>query len=144
MRLHRTRFIILAAVAGLLACAAAGAGAGAATGPSASDVAGAYFVKTFSTTTDGVTTDQLAAGATLTLTLRPDGTTTGHLFIPVHDRLPDLEADMAGTWTLTGDTVRFEQNADTFVRQLPFQIGPDRLDGEATIGPTTLHVSLTR
>lgn len=144
MRFNQARFIILAALAGLQACAAEGAGAGAATGPSVSDIAGAYALKSFSTTTNGVTTDQLAAGVTLTLTLRQDGATAGRLFIPRHDREPDLEVDMAGTWTVAGDTVRFDQAADTFVRQTPFLVFPDGLEGETTASDTTIRVSLTR
>lgn len=144
MRFNQARFIILAALAGLQACTAEGAGAGAVTGPSVSDIAGAYGLKTFSTTTNGVTTDQVAAGVTLTLTLRRDGTTTGRLFVPIHDREPNLEVDMTGTWTVTGDTVRFDQAADTFVRQTPFLVTPGRLEGEATISDTAIRVSLTR
>jgi hypothetical protein len=96
------------------------------------------------TTTNGVTTDQLAAGADLILTLRPDGTTSGQLAEPENPGGTRTVLAMIGTWTLTGTTVRFEQNVDSYVRRLPFLAGPSRLDGEATIGDTTFRVSLTR
>ena len=45
---------------------------------------------------------------------------------------------------LTGDIVRFDQPADTFLRQIPFLAGPNRLDGEVTLDGTTYNVILTR
>ena len=43
------------------------------------DVAGSYSAIVFETTTDGSTTDQLAAGASISLVLAADETTTGQL-----------------------------------------------------------------
>jgi hypothetical protein len=109
------------------------------------NVAGTYTATTFTTTSGTVTTDQLAAGASFTITLAPDRTTTGRLFVPGADEGGgDLDADMAGTWTLSGSTVEFAQTADTFVRDMPFIATRDRLQGEATFSGTTVRVTLTK
>jgi hypothetical protein len=144
MRLNQTRFFILAALAGLLACAGGGAGPSDTDVPDTPDVTGTYGLKSFMTTTKGVSTDQLEAGADLILTLRPDGTTTGQLVEPVKPGETVSVLAMTGTWTLTGTTVRFEQDVDSYVRRLPFLAGPNRLDGEGTIDGRTFRVSLTR
>jgi len=58
----------------------------------------------------------------LTITLAADGTTTGHLHLDTFNGNPAVDADMAGTWVQTGNTVTFNQSADTFVRSMPFTI----------------------
>jgi len=111
--------------------------------PSVMDVAGSYSPTTFTTTTGGSTTDQLAAGASLALSLAENGTTTGRLFVPHGaEGGGDLDADMAGTWTLTGRIVNVDQTADTFVRDMPFTVESNRLRGEATFSGTTIRVTL--
>ena len=113
--------------------------------PTVSNVTGSYTATTFTTTSGGVTTDHLADGASFTITLRADGTTTGRLFIPGGDEGGgDLDADMAGTWTLTGSTVEFTQTADTFVRDMPFTASRNRLGGIATFSGTTIRVTLVK
>ena len=74
----------------VLAVMAAAAGAGAClaachkdvTGLTSNDVAGHYVAATFTTTQAGVTTNQLARGSLIDLTLVGDGGTTGRLFVP--------------------------------------------------------------
>jgi hypothetical protein len=113
--------------------------------PSLNNVAGTYTATTFTTTSAGVTTDQLAAGSSFTITLELDGTTAGRLFVSGGDEGGgDLDADMAGTWTLPGSTVEFAQTADTFVRDTPFTALRNRLRGEATFSGTTIRVTLTK
>ena len=113
--------------------------------PSVMDVAGSYAATTFTTTNGGTTTDQLAAGASFTLTLVVNGTTTGRLFVPGGaEGSGDLDADMTATWTLTGRAVEFAQIADTFVRDMPFTAEPSRLRGEATFAGTTIRVTLAK
>ncbi len=113
--------------------------------PTVMDLVGSYTATTFTTTSGGTTTDQLAAGASLSLTLAGDGTTTGRLFVPGGAQGGgDLDADMAGTWTLTGRTVTFTQTADTFVRDMPFTAEPNQLRGNATFGGTTIRVTLSQ
>jgi hypothetical protein len=113
--------------------------------PSVENVAGSYSATSFTTTTGGVTTDQLAGGASFTITLATNGTTSGRLFVPGGDEGGgDLDADLAGTWTLTGTTVEFAQTADTFVRDMPFTASRNRLQGEATFSGTVVRVTLTK
>ncbi|SRR6266480_4431569 len=113
--------------------------------PTVANVAGSYSTTSFTSANGETTTDHLAQGASLTLTLTPAGTTTGRLFVPGGaEGGGDLDADMAGTWTLTGSTVDFAQAADTFVRDMPFTAEPNRLRGSATFSGTTIRVVLER
>jgi hypothetical protein len=112
--------------------------------PTTANVAGAYTATAF-TTTSGVTTNRLGAGASLTLTLAAGGAVTGQLFVPGGaEGGGNLNADMAGTWTLAGSTVEFTQAADTFVRDMSFVASENRLTGDATFSGTTIHVVLSK
>lgn len=57
-----------------------------------------------------------------TINLAADGTTTGHLHLDAFNGNPAVDADMAGTWTRNGNTITFDQAADTFVRNTDFTI----------------------
>lgn len=108
-------------------------------------VAGAYFATSFTTTTGGQTTDELAAGADIFILLNPDGSTTGELFIPEgNENGSDLIASMNGTWSLSGNTVTFEQAADTFMRDMEFTVEDGTLVGDETFGATRVRVTLSR
>jgi hypothetical protein len=97
------------------------------------------------TTSHGETTDWLAEGAKFTIDLAGDGSTTGHLFIPgIEEDGSDLDADLAGTWTLKGDTVRFTHEADTFVRDMPFLVKEGKLEGDHTFDGTRIQIVLER
>ena len=117
-----------------------------ATSPPISSVVGQYAAVTFRTTDAGTVTDQLAQGATIAINLTANGTTTGRLFVPGGGEMPgtDLEADLAGTWALTNDTVRFSQNADTFVRDMAFAVGTNDLVGSATFDGVLIEVVLRK
>jgi hypothetical protein len=113
--------------------------------PTLETVAGTYTATTFTTTANGTTTDQLAAGGSLVLTLAAGGTTSGQLVVPaVGDAGADFIADMAGTWVLTGDKVTFTQGADTFVRDMTFTATENELRGDETFGGTRVQVTLRR
>lgn len=124
------RCLTLLAVAALAACSDS-------FNPSIDNVSGAYSLRTFRTVTDtGGTKDWMAAGATFTITLAPNGSTTGHLFIPGGgENGADLDADMAGTWTLSRAVVEFDQGADSFVRDWPFAVLQNRLTVDRTPAP---------
>lgn len=109
------------------------------------DVAGSYSATDLRTTTDGSTVDQLAAGSELTLGLNAVGTTTGRLFVPEGDEDgSDFEADLAGTWSLSGAEVTFDHAADTFIRDMVFTFSDGELRGDETFGDTRVQVVLTR
>lgn len=111
--------------------------------PTPSVVEGAYEAVAFTASMNGTVIDHLAAGAELEITLAEDGTTTGLLFIPGADEGGgDLQADLAGSWTLDGGIVTFDQVADTFVRDMPFEYRDGRLLGDATFSGVRVQVTL--
>jgi len=114
------------------------------TDPTVEDVAGSYSASAFVTTTNGVNTDELSRGATLTLVLSSSGSVTGHLHIPADNISPTLDADMAGTWALSGRTVTFTQTADTFIRNMSFGFVHGTLNGDRTFGTTRVQLLLSR
>jgi hypothetical protein len=109
------------------------------TGPSVQAAAGTYTATRLRTTENGTTTDQLAAGATITLTLNANGTTSGHFTVP-----GELNANLAGSWTLNGTTVSLNHTADTFLRDMPLQLQGNTLVGDQTFSGTRVEVTLTK
>lgn len=118
------------------------------TAPTRERLAGDYRATTLTVTQGGSTLDALAAGVELEVTLRADGTTEGRFFVPAALNEPDegdLVADLEGTWTLQGSTVRFEHDADTLVRDMEFTVRGRRLEAEETLGDDgTIRIVLTR
>jgi hypothetical protein len=109
--------------------------------PTIENVAGDYDLQTLTTTDLGPPRNWVAEGATLTMSLSADGTTAGRLFIPGADTGgTDLDADMAGTWTLSGDTVTFSQVADSFIRDMAFVARENRLVGDHAFGGSGVSV----
>ena len=78
--------------------------------PSVENVAGTYSATTFTLTSTAGPTNLLLLGATVSVTLAPDGTTSGHLHVPGDDQGTDVDENLAGTWTLSGSTVTFSQS----------------------------------
>ena len=117
----------------VLAVALGGCGDDDTFSPTMETVAGSYSAATFTVTTAAGTVDLLAQGSQVTLNLATDGTTTGQLFVPGGDEDGgDLDADLAGTWTLSGSTVTFDQAADTFFPDVEFTAEQDRLTARVT------------
>jgi hypothetical protein len=113
--------------------------------PTEETVAGTYGASAFTITSGVGTTDLLAIGATVDATLAPDGTTTGRLFVPGGDEDgSDLDEDLTGTWTLTGQTVTFNQTADTFIREADFIAGRNTLTGEGTVDGVSIFLQLVK
>ncbi len=113
--------------------------------PTEETVAGTYEASVFTVTSFNGTTDLLLTGATVDATLAPDGTTSGRLFVPGGDEDGgDLDADLTGTWTLTGQTVTFNQTADTFIRDVEFIAGRNTLTGEGTFDGLSIFLQLVK
>ena len=95
-------------------------------------VPGAYHATAFSLATGGGPAyDLLASGASLTLTLAADHSTTGRLFVPAgYAGGAAVDESMAGTWRQSHDTVYFDGPADTFVRDVPFVVRANTLSAE--------------
>jgi hypothetical protein len=114
------------------------------------DVTRSFAAATFETVEGGVTTDHLARGASLTITLNPDGTTSGRMFVPggAEDG-GNLDLSLAGTFLFDDatDEITFDHAADTFLRDVTFRAARD--DGQVTLwveagfsGPTIVRVLL--
>ena len=80
-------------------------------------IVGRYEATTFDTSVDGNELDVLAAGGSITVTLRSDRTVTGLLSVPaILDEDGDGQYSLDGTYAVDGDVVTFTHEADTFVR----------------------------
>jgi len=105
--------------------------------PTIEELVGVYEAIVFTTEEDGTTIDRLATGASITLTLELEGSTTGRLFVPGGgEDGSDLDAELTGSWTLNGDTVELSHAADTFLRDMTFTAEGMQLSGQATFGVT--------
>jgi hypothetical protein len=82
-----------------------------------------YQATTFAITPQsGSSLDVLAAGGSLTVTLDGQNVTSGTLNVPASfNGGTAFVANIVGTVTITGSTVRFQQTEDTFVRDLEWQ-----------------------
>ena len=107
--------------------------------PTMSTIAGAYEATQF--TADG--DDVLALGATLSLTLGADGSVAGDLHVPPAAGGP-FDADMVGTYTLSGDTLTIVQAADTFVRDATWTWSAGILSGAWSGASGSVSVTLER
>lgn len=129
----------------LLAVALGGCGDDEAFSPTIETVAGNYSASAFTLTTAAGTVNLLAQGSEVTVTLAADGTTTGQLFVPGGDEDGgDLDLDLTGTWTLSGSTVTFDHDADTFIRDVEFIAGQNRLTAEGDFGDESIRLVLTK
>ena len=143
MEFRASRLSILLALV-LLAC-----GDGTPFSPSVDTVSGSYHATVLTADQLSGSTNYLLQGGSLTLTLASDGTTSGRLFVPGGDGGADADVDLAGSWALTGGTVTFTQNGDTFLRNLPFTATRNRLSADSTfnkgdINEYTIRVVLNK
>ena len=121
-------------------------GCGNNTDPSVS-LTGTYVATAFSVTPTGqAVINVLAAGGSLTITIAANNTTTGNLSIPASiNGGTALSASMEGTATVAGTHVEFQQNADTFVRDLTWTFGNNTLSvNNQTAGAAAHTITLTR
>ena len=131
----------------LLTLAGAGSSACGSDSPSqASSLAGVYTATVFRVTPTGQPPiDVLAQGGTLSITIASDNTASGTLSLPASVAGTAFSASMAGTVVQTGTTVRFEQTADTFVRDLTFTVVGNTLQATNQVaGAGSFTITLTR
>lgn len=138
---NASRLFLATAGLVLLAC-----GEGTPFSPTVETVAGSYQATTLTATQGTSSVNLLLGGGSLTLNLHEDGTTAGRLFVPGGgEGGADLDVDLTGTWTLTDNTVTFDQpNSDTFIRDTPFTAERNRLRAEETFSDVTIRVVLTK
>ena len=141
MRIKFGRAVALSLTLGFTGC-----GDDSSFSPTVGSVAGAYSATIFTLDLGSAgVVNQLVLGADVAMTLAPDGTTTGHLFVPgAGENGGDLDADLIGTWTLSRGGVTFDQTADTFIRDVRFTADRDRLTGDAPTGHNNVHLVLTK
>ena len=129
----------LLGVAAILACGSDS------TAPTAT-VTGTYSATEFTTTGSSGQTNQILVGSTVFLNLSGNGTLSGHLHLAATNANPVFDADMAGTWTQVGSTVTFSQTADTFIRNMTFDVVTNgnrwQLVGNQVFSGTQIQIKL--
>ena len=111
-----------------------------------SPIAGIWSATTFTFTESGKPpADVLAQGGGLTITVSSSNRTHGSLTIPstITNGATVVE-NMAGTATISGTTVEFQQEADTFVRDVTWTLSGSTLVTSSTVSGVTLNITLTR
>jgi hypothetical protein len=130
--------LVLLSVAGLTS------GCGESTSPSG--IAGTWVATSFQFTQVGqAPVNVLALGGAMSITIAANNATSGTLTIP--GSLiggSDLSLSMAGTAVRTGNTVEFDQAADSFVRDVAFTLAGNTMQGTYTNSGVTVDVTLTR
>ena len=109
--------------------------------PTTENVTGDYQLQSFTTDSAGVHKDWVAAGTTMEILLTPLGDVIGQLIIPLDTA---NFFSMLGRWELTGETVHFTQDADTFVRAMDWVASENRLSGDETFGSVRVRVVLKK
>ncbi len=110
-------------------------------------IAGAYTATTFRATPTGLAEiDILAQGGGLVLSINGANTTAGTLSLPaVVTGTVATQVSMAGTATRNGSGVKFEQSADTFVRDLNWTFANNTLSvTNQSVGGATYTIVLAR
>jgi hypothetical protein len=87
----------------------------------------------------GTTTNALAQGFTILLTLKADGTTSGNLYVAATSTQAASNESLVGTWTLAGNTVNLSHATDTLLRDITFTADANRLSGSLN---TTTSVAI--
>ena len=111
-------------------------------------VAGTYHATQIDVTFTGSDPlDAIALGASIDVVLSPEGTTTGTAVIPAiltDDGLHDEVIDMAGTFTVAGNTLTFHPTVDSFFGEPAWVIGNGTLTAVDSQPEGTFEVTLTR
>jgi hypothetical protein len=113
--------------------------------PTVENVSGSYTATTLSVQDNTQTTDFLALGSALEVTLLPDGTVQGHMFVPsLGPGGGDIDTELGGAWSLDGDQVTIESIQDTFLQDIVFTANEGRLDGEFVGNGVKVNVTLEK
>lgn len=99
----------------------------------------------FRADTADISRDMIAEGASLVLGLHPNGATSGRLFIPANvEGVPDFDVSLEGTWRLEAGEVHLDHDADTFLRDLAFEVEDDGLVADDLVGGVRVRIELER
>lgn len=115
-------------------------------GSEPSDVFGNWVATTFVVTPSGqAAIDLIPIGGTIAINIDADNFTTGQLNVPAVAGQPAFQADMAGQAIVTETTVVFDQNADSFIRDLTWTRGTMVLTvTNQSVGGAAYTITLTR
>jgi hypothetical protein len=140
MRVHIGPATALSLVLALSSC-----GDDASFSPTVENIAGTYSASVFTLDVGVGVVNQLILGAEVAVTLAPDGTTTGRLFVPhAGENGGDVDADLTGTWSLSRGAVTFDQTVETFIRDVRFSVDRNRLIGEDVSGHHLISLVLAK
>ncbi len=137
-------FLLVFSLAALAAC-----GDDDATGPTPASVAGTYHATRVDLTFAGTTValDALELGTSVEIVLTAEGTTSGTLIVPpvlTEDGIDEDVINLTGTYTISGNTLTFHGQGDSFIPEVPWTIGNGTLTAVRTDAEGTLQVTLTR
>lgn len=108
-------------------------------------LAGTYQATTFTMRpTGGSTTDILAAGGSITLTIAADMSTSGSLKIPSSVQGGPVNISLLGSAGRTGDEVTLNLVSDTFLRDARWTFDGSSLSTIYTSGGVTAIVTLSK
>lgn len=108
--------------------------------PSRNSVVGHYVATSLTTNTLGITTNELATGSAVSLTLREDGTATGDIYIASFEHREAFE----GTWKLERDVVELDSPTDGLLRDVDLTVRGNTLVGDRWQGVTRIRLTLTK
>jgi hypothetical protein len=136
MSVRIARWVMLAAV---------GTACGGASTLAPADVAGTYVATTISVIINGVTTNMLVKGASVSLTLTADGKSTGRVIVPVIGGVQTVavDDDLAGSYDLTKDHVQLKPTAATYLSGMIFTADLPELRAYLTIQDASRSGQLT-
>ena len=144
MSWKRSVFLLAAAVVPV-AC-----GDSSVSGPAA-DVAGQYSVGPnkgeFIYANETKSWDLTQEGSYVHLSLSPDGTMSGSIFVPAETSADqDYHEDLSGVWTMRGDTVFFSHysGSATVLSTMPYLVNGDTLTGEHQYTDGYVKLTLVR
>ncbi|HXE56899.1 MAG TPA: hypothetical protein VNK43_02765 [Gemmatimonadales bacterium] len=115
--------------------------------PSTPDSVSGFYVATGAVgTLAGLTTDYLAAGGAVDLTLAPDSSSWGTVYLPgAATDGGDLRASLLGRWTVAGRAVSLALERGSFLAGVPLRVGPTALVCSVDLtGGARLELTLTR
>jgi hypothetical protein len=119
------------------------------TDPTPASVAGTYHATRMSLIFAGSSQrlDALGLGTSVEIVLTPQGTTTGTLVVPAVLTEAGIEEgviDLEGTYTISGNTLTFHGQGDSFIPEVPWTIGNGTLTAVRTESEWTIEMTLTR
>ena len=99
----------------------------------------------FRADTADISRDMIAEGASLVLGLHPNGATSGRILIPANaEGVPDFDEDLTGTWRIEDGEIHLDHDADTFLRDISFDLEDGRLVADDLVGGVRVRLELER